>query len=218
MLSKFITTKSAWMTVSVLLSVSLFLNAWSLFVFRLRRQNKIIYCDVKQELTQEYFQITLIYILFIILLPIAVIFICNSMIAYKIIKYTVKPNEEIQMEDLNGDFLTESDKYLRDSMPKNRNKSPCAVKQVVKDLFIISLFYSLFHLLYLINWLYFYYNEIFTVGPEKDTNQNIAYANLKLSEIFYLVNFGINFYIYVTANPQFRKQLKKNSNFIFILA
>jgi hypothetical protein len=205
------------MTVSALLSVSLFINGWTLFVFRLKNQDNVVYCDVKSELSQEYFQITLIYVSLVILLPIGVLFICNSIITYKITKYSAR---SIQKEDQNSKFLINPDTNNEvTALPKNtnnNNKPTGSVKQVVKDLFIISVFYSLFNLFYLISWLYFYYNEFYTAAPD-ETNQNIAYAYLKLSEIFYLINFVTNFYIYVISNPQFRMQLKKKSNFIFIL-
>ena len=79
---KFKSKKSAWKTVASITIVGIILNSWVPFLFKIQTQSQENkqYCDIKKEYSKEYFQITIIYISLIMLIPIIVIFIGNSII------------------------------------------------------------------------------------------------------------------------------------------
>lgn len=94
--TKFKSTKSAWKTVLSITFISLVINSWVLFILEIRKDEKIIYCDVKINWSIIYFNSTLIYICVIMLVPILVIFICNSIIILQVYK-TRRRNNTLQV-------------------------------------------------------------------------------------------------------------------------
>ena len=84
--TRFKSTKSAWLTVTLIVLVSMILNLWVLFLLEINTSDKfVVYeCDVKQEFDQIYLWITLAYIAIKMLLPIIIIFVCNFLIIFYI--------------------------------------------------------------------------------------------------------------------------------------
>ena len=85
---KFESKKIVWSTVFVLIVIGALINSWVPFVFRTEHhmQNNLVYCDVSKAHSNTYFKITIVYIFLTMLLPIILIFVCNSVIIFYIIK------------------------------------------------------------------------------------------------------------------------------------
>ena len=88
-------------------------------------------------------------------------------------------------------------------------------KKITKMLVLISFTYAFLNLPYLIAWSLFYYGSIFL--SDELIMYNNLYSAMKISEIFYLLNYSIYFYIYYASGSVFRNQLKYSSNLKFIL-
>ena len=78
--------KTAWLSVGCLILISLLINYWVLYLFVLRNQNGILYCDMKTYWRKEYFHITIIYISITLLIPSVIIVISNTIIIFKTYK------------------------------------------------------------------------------------------------------------------------------------
>jgi hypothetical protein len=87
-------------------------------------------------------------------------------------------------------------------------------KILTKLIFFISLSYALLNLPYFIIWCLYYYEES---NEDHVQHENKWFIWLKLSEMFYLINYTINFYIYCLTGSVFRNQLKYSSNHIIII-
>ena len=86
---KFKSTKSGWKTVGLIVIISLLINLWVPFLFEIQSNQT---CQVKNESNREYFIFTLIYISLIMLIPIIIIFICNSIIINCLMKTVANKN------------------------------------------------------------------------------------------------------------------------------
>ena len=93
---KFKSTKSAWNTVIIIVCISLLVNLWVPFIYENKLDENFLYCDAKKEWSREYFHITLIYICLIMLTPIFVIFISNSIIIKNVV---LEPESQFSKAD-----------------------------------------------------------------------------------------------------------------------
>ena len=255
--NKFKTKRSAWLTFLTILCFSLVVNLWVPFLFKLRDDEHLRYCDVSADWSREYFHITLAYICFIMLFPIVIITVSNSIIISNIVRADSNRNKmcslDPNMNETNNRFygsffsmttFNRSRASSRQSMP-GRNKfssfrlqdltqlktevqrpyylnisqligrisrqSNNSIK-LTRLLVFISFSYSLFNLPYLIAWFVFYYEMILNMDNKHElAKHNYFYSVLKVVEIFYLLNYGINFYIYCASGSIFRQQLKYSS-------
>ena len=96
----------------------------------------------------------------------------------------------------------------------NITNQPNNTKNITNLLLVISFSYSLLNLPYLISWCIFYFGELMNRTP-LETNQ--IYSVIKISEIFFLINYSINFYIYCLSGSIFRKQLKYSGKLYLLL-
>jgi hypothetical protein len=241
---RFKSTKSAWLTIGVLTCCSFLINIWVLFYFEIQSDetynNNVKSCEVKNEKKEwirEYFHITLAYIFIIILIPIIVIFVSNSIIIINIFQSCPKRNGlKMHKSTFNikkkkkkteitssggGSSSTNNDNkvklrpyYLTIDQIINRvtnkaNKS----KKITKMLILISFSYAFLNLPYLVAWSFYYYGSIF--HNDDVVENNYLYAALKIAEIFYLLNYSIYFYIYYLSGSLFRNQLKYSSKYLF---
>ena len=106
--------------------------------------------------------------------------------------------------------------YLNINQFINKNTSKAnSSKKITIILVLISFSYVFWNLPYLITWCLFYKNEFFDWNNKLASFNNL-HSILKIVEIFYLLNYSLNFYIYCAAGSVFRNQLKYSCNFIFI--
>ena len=196
--SFFKSTKSAWIISGLIEFFSLMFNSWFLAIFRLKLEDENksrYYCDVLKEYDKQYFKATIVYIFVIMLVPILVIFMSNFLIVIKITRLSSNKTEEIE--------IVEEKELKNDVLPRYS-------KDITKDLILISLFYAIFNLPYFVNWCCFYYYEKLDSFPN-EARQNYLYSALKVSELFYLLNYSVNFYIYAPSSSVFFSQLKNSS-------
>lgn len=202
------------------------------FIFQIKK-DFIDYCDPNQYWTTEYMVFTIIYVGLIMVIPILVIFVSNSCILYKTYKSDSLRDSFIQNQycrtrrrpilRLDGKInlnkiSNKSCKYklkpyylninqLVKQISHNANNS----KKLTKILTMFSFAYAIFNLPYFITWSIFYYYYYYNFKEEAYQNYLIAFV--KIAELFYILNFGINFYIYFFSGSTFRKQVKYSSKF-----
>lgn len=81
--NRFKSNKTAWKTVLNISIASIILNIWVPFLFEIQKtDDDLLYCDSKKSLSEEYFHINYVYIASIMLIPIIVICISNSLIIF----------------------------------------------------------------------------------------------------------------------------------------
>lgn len=83
--AKFSSKTIAWYIVWSLVILGLVLNIWVPFLFKLNEES-FNYCDIQKKHSNTYFVITILYITLIMLIPIIVIFVCNTLIIYYVLK------------------------------------------------------------------------------------------------------------------------------------
>lgn len=229
--------KAAWVTVSLISIFSFLFNLWVPFVFEIKNEEFKQYCDVKKAFKNEYFILAVVYITVTIGMPITVIFISNSIIAIKAVKAEAKRGDiKLKKTSLNNSKtetvptaptirnksyqLTlhgkESLRSVQQTKPyyvtvnqmtsrqMRRNKSS---KHIAKVLSLISMSFVVLNMPYLITWSLFYYNIIYQ-KIENESTHNYLYAAVKVSEIFYILNYAMLFFIYCASGSKFRAQLK----------
>ena len=74
--------------------------------------------------------------------------------------------------------------------------------KVTHMLIVMSLSFAILNLHYFMTWCMFYYN----VAIQDQTKSLYLIAFINLSEIFYVLNYGIHFFLYCASGKQFRKQ------------
>jgi hypothetical protein len=256
---KFKSKKSAWKTVASIAIVGIISNFWVPFLFKIQTQshgNKQ-YCDIKKEYSKEYFQITIIYISLIMLIPIVAIFVGNSIIIFSIIKANLerkrtfrnlsisfvetsnhselkrnraenrsfKNNTSIQSNRSelknnraetrslkNNASIDSSQIELKNNRAETRSlktnastKSRKDSRKITKMMIFISLSYAILNLPYFITWCLFFYGMAFK--KITSISKNYMFATIQISEIFYILNYGIHFYIYSASGQAFRKNV-----------
>ena len=85
-------------------------------------------------------------------------------------------------------------------------------QRVTRMLVIMSLSFAFLNLPYFITWCMFYYNEAFkrqsTMSENSFIYSKYLFGFINVSEVFYVLNYGIHFFLYCASGRQFRKQLK----------
>ena len=82
--AKFASKTLAWSLVCMLVFIGLLSNLWVPFLFNVNEE--FTYCDIERQYSSHYFIITIFYITLIMFIPIVVIFFCNSLIIYYVLK------------------------------------------------------------------------------------------------------------------------------------
>ena len=146
---------------------------------------------------REYFSYNLAYIVVIILIPIIVIFVCNSIIILNLLRHSffsnangLKANKKrseqfLELEKYPADEITATTStqvkyrpyYLSINQIINRvTYQANTSKRITKMLILISFSYALLNLPYLVAWSFFYYGFIFK--NEQVIENNYLYACL----------------------------------------
>jgi hypothetical protein len=192
------------------MALSLCLNAWVPFMFNVQiNENKIKFCDNIKSLSENYFKINSVYIFIVIILPVVVIFYSNLVIIHK-----TKVAEENRLKLLDSESIAYR---KRRSTLKANNMNGSSVlekssKKAVKTLIRVSFSYVFLDMPYLIAWLVYFCNHNF--GHIKPVNDDYLFSILKLTEVFYLMNFSVKFFIYCFSGSMFRKNLRSSSRFL----
>ena len=197
--NKFMSKKSAWISVVIILLASLIVNSWIPFAFEIQSEeysNK--YCEIKEEWQTEYYILMIAYIFIILIVPISIVFCGNFLIIIKTKKANLIRKNYLKISPLKSPknpnaFKPELiyrqkhctrrnaltiDKFnfrfrLFFSNPKavKDNKRMNTSKNLPRILVAISFCYALLNLPYLIAWLLFY----------NGTNKFIVFYRKKLT-------------------------------------
>ena len=93
--AKFESNRIAWINISIIVCIGAVLNVWVPFLFsprdlKLNEHLTIQYCDIEKQYSVFYFRITIAYIVLTMLIPIIVIFLCNTIVIINIVKANKK--------------------------------------------------------------------------------------------------------------------------------
>lgn len=242
---KFKSMKTAWYTVSSLVSVSLISNLWVVFsldineVFQSPPQQqqpktKIKYCGVKAGLDTTYYHATFVYICLVMLLPMVIIFISNSVIIHRLTskkkrlivtqnfqkkratsEKTTKPLPNVHVNKMTDSNLAliSSGKikpyYMNVNQVINKvtEKANCVTK-ITKMLMLVSFTNALLNLPYFAMWAWNYEHVDNPMTTRHQSGPSLRMYIFKLSELLYLTSFGISFYVYYASGTVFRRQVK----------
>lgn len=228
---RFKSKRSAWYTVLFIVVVSSVLNSWVPFLFEIRKSDKYSpYCDVQKSWRNIYFIITIVYILLIMLIPMLVVFIFNTLIILRTKRSPLnRRSNTIRLEHVISTRAKPTIKRVRIVLPgeshnnlvakstfKSKTGSIISIRsemnatKLMQSLVLISFSYAILNLPYLITWFLFFYQIAFV---EINTlNRNYLFGSVQIAEIFYVLNYGIKFYIYCLSGTLFRNQLINSSN------
>jgi hypothetical protein len=200
-------------------------------MFELKHDDSFVYCDSNQNLNFEYMILTLIYISLIILIPISIVFISNSIILFKTCKseqLRIKTASGINVRNVTIDadrmrILFKKVKFTAESSIKpfymNINQIISRIshkannqKKLTKIFTLFSFSFAILNLPYFIMWIMFYY-ELHFSNETAEMYLNFINLLVKLTELFYIVNYGIHFWIYTATSSIFRQQLKYSCKF-----
>jgi hypothetical protein len=227
--NKFKSNKSAWKTVLIIIIISILFNIWVPFIFKINDENQN--CDVDRSYSSEYFYINLNYTFLILAIPIVIVLICNVLIFLKL-KKSDKERKKLQhinnkKRKRNGSKIQRSpgcqnlseiviiSKNIHSSNIKKEfvsfkklQKIPSSSKKITIQLCIVSLSFTLLNLPYLISWFAFYYKSYF---DQINSDSKIKlFSMLQMAEIFYILYYGIKFYIFYLTSSEFRSALTGN--------
>ncbi len=176
------TTKSAWLVVLAICLIGCILNLWVPFIFHINTLFIKIYCDPNPIWRNEYLILAFSYTVIVVLIPILFIFISNMLI----IVQTAKQNS-LRKNLTNDDLVSHSE------LKKHTDTT-----RMTRTLLVISFSYVFLNLPYLIVWSIYY-----IVNDEGD----FLYILFKLTEIIFLCNYGIKFFLYCVSGSVFRQRL-----------
>ena len=95
-------------------------------------------------------------------------------------------------------------------LKKNRELNrKISAKKITKNLLLVSFSFVILNFPYLIAWVSFYY-ECF-IEPTEIIHQNYLFSALQLTEIFFVFNYGIKFFILWFTGSLFRNMFKNIS-------
>lgn len=229
---RFKTKKSAWNTVKLISFISLLLNSWAPFLFEIQTKDSERYCDIIKMYKKLYFKLNIVYTSLIMSLPILIIVTCNSLIIFKTYrddsnrkrmqKNRVKKIKEIKVplrfdKGLHAAKFMTKPHYLpfNQLLNKQTRNSTNYSKKITLILLLISFSLVILNLPYLISWFVYFCNVAF--GSLESNQEHFLFACLQISEIFYVLNYGIKFYIYCTTSSLFNNQLKSAGTIKIIL-
>lgn len=233
--------KSAWKTVLTILLVSLIINLWVPFLFKIQPvDGKRELCDVSKKYQNYYFHLNIFYTTLIMLIPMVIILYCNFSIIKKTAKeeenrrkfqnkntcmtslHQAKLNQHRRKKNLLSGEASETKAVNVKIKPHyvtqnelikiNTKFSKHSSKKLTLMLLVISFSFVFLNLPYLLTWTLCFYEATFQVIETH--HKSFLFAALQVSEIFYVLNYAIKFYIYCTTSSLFKNQLKTTSNLI----
>ena len=131
-------------------------------------------------------------------IPISVILISNLLILIQAFKADSK---------LKKNLVPESTDLVSVTVSSNKNtKKSQDINKMSKILLLISFTYALLNLPYFIMWCLFFKEVAFNQNSLIEKNN--LFAGVQITEIFFILNYSIHFYINYLSSSRFRRQLK----------
>ena len=211
------------------------------FVFKIRTLNEtesesrghdeqqfisIRYCDTNKNTRHFYFFVTLVYVILVMLIPISILIVCNTLIVIQVVRAHRRRKEKLllSLKRKAGNFRLRQLDQLSRNQELLRHKRRVITNlnflrkshQVTATLSTISFSYALLNLPYFIAWCFFYYNAAIKVKVDVNererildySNQIRLFAIINISEIFYVLNFGMHFVFYCLSGNLNRTRYK----------
>jgi hypothetical protein len=231
--AKFKDTKSAWLIILNISIISILVNIWVPFIFKLNDDQN---CDVNEKYSKEYFYINLSYILVVLLVPMILVLIFNSLILIYL-KKNDKERIKLQQiqnnkktirkkiprspgsQNLQSTFLNNSTRFSKTSSFNSHNVDELIFKKAQKShmarsssnqttiqLCLVSLSFFVLFLPYLIGWFIYYYFNFVSIHFNA-IYKNRLFSWLQIAEIFYIFYYGIKFYILYLTSSEFRNTI-----------
>lgn len=228
--NKIKTKQSAWFTVLTISFFAFFLNLWVLFAFKIKSYGKNLQlCDPDSVLITEYVSLTVIYVMIVMIVPSLTIIVSNFIIMHqtskaekfklintritRITSTNLKSNQRNNLKSIRkrkSKFLLRPHYInLQQIINKISNRDQ-SYRKLTRTLLMVSSSYAFLNIPYLVSLALFYFN----VNVHKNTTlvtANYMASAVKLTEVFYLLNYGVNFFIYCASGSIFRKQLRYSS-------
>lgn len=202
---KFRSIRSAWNTVFLTVWLAFLFNMWVPFLFEIQSdEHGVKYCDMNKTWKHEYFTINVVYICLIMLLPIIIIFISNSIIIYHTIRIDraeETTDRSCQLETM--DSFSVSSRFLSARRIAFKAKY---TSQIARVLILISFSYAFLSLPYFVSWCMFFYEVAFSESANT-ARENYLFSMLQICEIFFILNYSIHFYLYCASDTIFCTQL-----------
>ena len=224
--------KLAWM-IGVLTTLGILSTAWIPMMLKSDQTSDRSECFIREGLSSVYFALTNAYIFVVILVPIVIICVCNAVSIYSLQKssHTIKSLSSTSLAASRvNTALTRSHAMCKNNFEQlsfellPNNKQPVRFKLTINKekkthvmLLVMSFSFVILDLPYFVSWLLlFYYNTYFDMADEAiehrmsfSATQCFLVAVINLTEIFYLMNYSIHFYIYCISSKTFRTRLQR---------
>ena len=157
MTSKFKKKSFAWRFTLKITIVSMTINLWALFSFKLKKVNGVQLCDINTELIDIYYFISLFYILLSMFVPMMIILVLNILIINKTSKDDKKRKLLQSDSALNKTNISSGYKMIRRNAIRNTKilknyKKPNKSRKITFSLLLASFSYVVLNLPYFITW------------------------------------------------------------------
>lgn len=177
---------------------------WVPWLFKTQTFEENQYCDIRRQYSTAYFRVTIVYISLIMLIPIVIILIGNSLIVFSTVKANLRRN---RLQNLSTKNKSLSGVGI-ELTPLARNRQTSKIKnttKITKMMIIISVSYANFSLVYFVLWSIFFYKSAFEEMSE--ITGNYLFASIQIAELFYITNYAINFYFLIFFGQNFRNNV-----------
>jgi predicted membrane protein len=157
MTSKFKKKSFAWRITFSIIIVSMTINLWALFSFKLKQVDSDQLCDIDTDLIEIYYYISIFYILLSMLVPMMIILVFNILIINKTSKDDKKRKLLQSDSALNKTYISSDYKIIRRNAIRNTKilknfKKPNKSRKITFSLLLASFSYVLLNLPYFITW------------------------------------------------------------------
>jgi hypothetical protein len=155
---KFKKKSFGWRTTFVIIIISIIINLWALFLFKLKNSNNIQICDIDTDWVDIYYYISLFYNIFSMLVPMMIILVLNCLIIKKTYKND-KTRNQLQSSDFNETKKKISAAHLQSRRNAVRNSKIRKIKKKSNQsrnmsfaLLLASFSFVLLNLPYFVTW------------------------------------------------------------------
>ena len=232
---KFKSKKTAWYTVAALVCLSMIGNIWIMFFLEndgvVQQQADMKYCGVKNSLNHIYYHMTFVYACLVMLMPMLIIFVSNSLIVAKLMskkkhklvtnvskekkvkaKKNIKPktNEREAKSSIISNYKIKPYYMTLNQVIIKVNENADCSKKITKTLVLISLTNALLNLPYFVLWALDYWQLAEILAKRNDSS--FQTYSFKIGELLYLMSFGVTFYVFYASGSVFRRQIKYSCN------
>ena len=157
MTSKFKKKSFAWHFTLKIIIVSMTINIWALFSFKLKQVNGVQLCDIDTDLMDLYYFISLFYILLSMLVPMMIILVFNFLIINKTSeddkkRKMLQSDSAINRTNISSDYKTSRRNAIRNSKILKNFKKLNKSRKITFSLLLASFSYVLLNLPYFITW------------------------------------------------------------------